>query len=303
MKMIPAIALAAVFGFAMPMFAGCGQSTGSTSPNSQTDSASSMDQATPAGAADGVRVSAIDVGKGDCILIQAGKSAALIDTGYSNTSDDVLSYLRGRGVGHLEFAVITHYDKDHIGGIGAIGKEIPIDTIYLPGYEGVDKNYRTLMKAVDGLGYPTRSVTEQLQLELGNALLTLFPSGVAFVPDAYGDEGNDNDLSIAASLINGKDSYLFAGDLEEEGIAAFLERGLGRFGVLKVPHHGEKSPLTDELIDDVRPQVAIITDGDDDPADKKTLKLLEESGADVYRTSTDGTIVIESNGTGTYTVS
>jgi beta-lactamase superfamily II metal-dependent hydrolase len=52
----------------------------------------------------------------------------------------------------------------------------------------------------------------------------------------------------------------------------------------------------------VQPQIALITDASDDPADKKTLKLLNECGADIYRTSADGSIVVESDGTGSYQV-
>ena len=53
-----------------------------------------------------VIVSFIDVGKGDCILIQADAEAILIDTGYDSTSDDVIGYLRGRGVARLECIVM-----------------------------------------------------------------------------------------------------------------------------------------------------------------------------------------------------
>ena len=68
------------------------------------------------GKEDGACVSFIDVGKGDCILLQSGQSAALIDTGYDRTSGEVISFLRKKGVGHLEFLIITHYDRDHVGG-------------------------------------------------------------------------------------------------------------------------------------------------------------------------------------------
>ena len=298
--MIPAIALAAVFGFALPARAGCAQDTGTADADGQ---ATLEQPADPANSADGLRVSYIDVGKGDCILIQAGESAALIDTGYEDTSDDVLSHLHKQGVDHLACLVITHYDKDHIGGVRAIGKEFAIDTVYLPGYEGSDKNYRALMGAIGDLGLNTQSVSGDLPLALGGATLTLLPSSVEYEPYAHGDEGNDNHCSLAASLVCGKDSYLFAGDLEKDGIAAFLDGGHGRFDVLKVPHHGEKSSLTDELLDSVKPQIAVITDSIDDPANKKTLKLLEEVGADVYRMSTDGTTIVASNGSGSYSVS
>ena len=66
-------------------------------------------QSSDGDSANTVRVSFIDVGKGDCILIQAGGSSAVIDTGYENTADDVISYLKDSGVTRLDCLVITHY--------------------------------------------------------------------------------------------------------------------------------------------------------------------------------------------------
>ena len=252
---------------------------------------------------DGTCISIIDVGKGDCILLQAGESAALIDTGYDKTSDKVLSHLREQGVSRLDCLIITHYDRDHVEGLRAIGKALDVGTVFLPGYEGSDKNYQTVVSAIKDLGLNSQQATETLHLKLGDDELDVFPSGVEYVPGSKGGEGNDNDLSLVASLTGSGVSYLFAGDLEEEGIAAFLKGGHGRFDVLKMPHHGKKSSATDELLEDVRPHIAIITDSKDDPADKKTLKALEAVGADVYRTSTSGTIVVRSDGAGGYSVS
>ena len=249
-----------------------------------------------------VRVSFIDVGKGDCILIQAGTSSALIDTGYEATADEVVSYLRDSGVEHLDCLVITHYDRDHIGGTQAIGEVFPINTIYLPGYVGGDKNYRTLTKTVKRLGFATQSVTQVESVRLGGATLTILPTSLTYVPNANDGEGNDNDLSLVATLSCKNDSYLLAGDLEKEGIDAFLDGVTGHYDVLKMPHHGSKSGSTDELLESIRPSITVITDGPDDPADKKTLKLLAGVGSKVYRTSTDGTIVISGDGTGNYTV-
>ena len=252
--------------------------------------------------ANGVRVSFVDVGKGDCILIQVGSSSALIDTGYDDTSDDVVSYLRRQGVSRLDFVIITHYDKDHVGGLRAIGESFAIGETYLPGYEGADKQYRSVMSAVDDLKLKATRVTRELPLSLGSAKLTVYPSRLTYDPYANGDEGNDNDLSLDTTMAAGNDSYLFAGDLEEEGIEAYLSASHGSFDVLKMPHHGKKSSNLDELLDDVKPQIAIITDGLDDTADKKTLKLLKSAGAEAYRTSEDGTIVVEGDGSGSYRV-
>lgn len=281
MKGVVSIVMAMVLALTVPAVGGCGKAP---SP------------------ADGVRVSFIDVGKGDCILIQAGESAVLIDAGYDATAASVVSHLQQCGVSRLDSLIITHYDKDHIDGVRRIGGAVSIGAVYLPGYVGSDKNYSNLMGAVERLGLDARQVTEELCLTLGDAALTLYPSSVAYVPAMGGEEGNDNDVSLVATLVNGNDSYLFTGDLEKEGIDAYLERGRGHFDVLKMPHHGRKSSRTDELLDDVSPKIAVITDSAQDPADKKTLKLLEESGTDVYRTSTDGTITVQGDGSGRYSV-
>lgn len=248
-------------------------------------------------------VSFIDVGKGDCILVQVGATAALIDTGYEDTAGDVLSYLRGRGVSHLDAVILTHYDKDHVGGVRSIGESVSIDAIYLPGYEGGDKNYCSCISAVKALGVQTRRVTKELTVDVGGAHLTVFPSGVTYELRASDDEGNDNDASLVVTLTEGRSSFLFAGDLEEEGIGAYLKANRGRFDVLKMPHHGRRSPNTLDLIEDVRPQIAVITDAKKDSADKKTLKLLNSADVEVWRTSIDGTIIVESDGAGDYSVS
>ena len=285
MKRILARTFAAVIAFSMLAFAGCGQ-----------------EEVQDRGTMGDMCVSFIDVGKGDCILLQAGESAALIDTGYDETSDEVLSYLRKQGVSRLDCLVITHYDRDHVGGLSDIGKALDIDKVYLPGYTGSDKNYQMVMSAIDDLRLDAQPVTAKQHLKLGDADLDVFPSSLKYTPGTKGKEGNDNDLSLVTTLTGAGGSYLFAGDLEEDGIEAFLKEGHGRFDVLKFPHHGKKASNTDELIEDVRPQIAIITDCDDDPADKKAVKLLEKNGVDVYRTSISGTIVVRNDGEGRYSV-
>lgn len=252
--------------------------------------------------ASSVRVTFVDVGKGDCALVQAGDSSVLIDTGYQNTAADVLACLKAQGVNRLDAMIITHYDRDHIGGIRAIGEGVATSVIYLPEYEGADKNYRSCIEAIKELGVPSQRVTKELVLSLGAARLTIFPSGVAYVSDAGNGEGNDNDASIVVALVNDRDSYLFAGDLEKDGIRAYLEAKHEEYDVLKMPHHGQRSSNTDDFIEDVHPQIAVITDAKKDPADKKILKLLAEANVETYRTSVNGTIAIESDGTGAYAV-
>ena len=296
MKKYLAPTLSIMLAIALPILGGC-----------SSDADRSDDTRTSPGVVDdslqGVRVSVVDVGKGDCILVQVGGRAALIDTGYDSTSSEVVSYLREQGVERLDWLVITHYDRDHVGGIWAVGKAFDIDAVYLPGYKGADKQYRTAMADIDAIGYPAQPVTRETAFGFEGAQVTILPTSLSYIPNANGNEGNDNDLSLVVELTFGEDSYLFAGDLEEEGIDAYLDGEPGHYDVLKVPHHGEKAANTDELLTKVEPEIAIITDSAEDPADKKTLKLLKKAEADTYRTSECGTVVVESTGTGSYSVS
>ena len=306
MKVVVPLVATVRFAACLLTLAACGnafeaESAGDSSSGSKAEQRAAKGDA--GGSSPSLRVAVIDVGKGDCILLQPGNAAALIDTGYKNTADDVLERLQAQGVDHLDSMIITHYDRDHVDGMRAIGESVDVGTIYLPEYEGSDKNYRTCMSAVEALDVPTKRVTKELTLSLGSARLTLYPSGVAYEPGQGKVEGNDNDMSLVATLTNGNDSYLFAGDLEEDGIDAYLAANHGQFDVVKMPHHGQHSSNTSDFLDDVRPQIAVITDGKDDPASKKTLKLLESADVETYCTSTDGTVIVESDGRGTYSVS
>ncbi|MBQ6119319.1 MAG: MBL fold metallo-hydrolase, partial [Clostridia bacterium] len=216
--------------------------------------------------------------------------------------EDVLACLRARGVPRLDALVITHYDKDHVGGAAAVVNAVPVKQVYLPGYEGHSKYYTALMKALVENDLPYRQVKEDVSFALSGVSIAVYASAVEYVYDGT-KEGNDNNVSLVIAASYGQDSYLFAGDLEKAGISAYLEAGRGAFDVVKMPHHGSKKKNTDDFIADVQPKIAVITDSAADPAEAETLELLADAGADVYRTGQLGTVVITSTGRGTYSVS
>ena len=66
--------------------------------------------------ASGVRVTFFDVGKGDAILVETASHAVLIDSGYDDTKEIILDYMEKQEISSLDYLVITHFDKDHVGG-------------------------------------------------------------------------------------------------------------------------------------------------------------------------------------------
>ena len=253
-------------------------------------------------AANEMRVTFFDVGKGDCILIEKDGAFVLIDAGYADTADDVTAFLKERGVETLDEMIITHYDKDHVGGASAVAEAFGVTQLLLPGYVGSSKHYTALMKTVVERNLTYRQVTEDVSFTLAGIDFTVFASPVEYVAGDGGEEGNDNDVSLVVAAVYGEDTYLFAGDIEKAGISAYLAAGHGTFDVLKMPHHGGKEKNTDDLLADVSPKIAVITDSADKPAEDAVLVLLDRAGAETHRTAEQGTVTVTSNGTGAYAV-
>lgn len=259
----------------------------------------------PAGAeetAEPLRVTFVDVGKGDCILLSRGGSYVMIDTGHAETADKAVAAIRQAGAERLDALIITHYDKDHTGGADAILRSFPVDRIYLPGYEGDGKAYSTLSYRLWSMGLTAEKVTADTSFTFAGVQTEIFASPLAFVPGEGKEEGNDNDVSLVIAVRYGADSLLFPGDIEREGIAAFLAAGHGTFDVVKMPHHGQNEKNTDDFIAQTRMKIAVITDGEEEPVKKKVIKLLQAAGAEIYTSAADGDITVVCGGNGTYEV-
>ena len=249
-----------------------------------------------------MKVTYIDVGKGDCILIEKDGTNILIDGGYFDTSEKVINYLHEEGIEALDYFIITHYDKDHVGGAATIASTFSIGKIYLPNYEGSSKYYKELMNVINLNSLDAENVSEDISFTLSDVNYKIFASDVTYVAADGNEEGNDNDVSLVIAVYYGEDSYLFAGDIEKEGIKSYLAANHGQFDVLKMPHHGRKEDNTDDLIDDVQPEIAIITDSSEDTADNKVLNWLAGADVTTYRTSVYGSITVTGTGSGTYHV-
>lgn len=239
-----------------------------------------------------------DVGKGDCILFSTEGKHVLVDTGYEDTAEDVLEALRARGVQALEAMVVTHYDKDHVGGAARIAGEIPVGTFYLPDYVGDADKCGDLLDLIGDRGLKAVRVSQDTEFSLGDADFKVDPGLVLY--DPY--EKNDNDASLQVEVFYGEDSWLLPGDIEEPAIDAWLRTRARTYDILKMPHHGRKEDNTADLIRAVSPGIAVITDSDEDEASKKVVKKLKENGAAVFQSSADGTVTVTGYGIGKYDV-
>ena len=242
------------------------------------------------------RITSIDVGKGDCFLVQTGSALSLnnvlVDTGYKDTAEEVTEYLKSQSVNSLDAMIISHYDKDHAGGAAGIIRDsgIEIDKIYLPDYEATKKSYGELMEVLndEDCNIPFEIVDDCGSFRVGGAVYDLYPSNVEFTGD------NDNDISLAAILSYEGKKALFAGDLEEEGIDRFLEDyEIPEVDILKLPHHGSEGDNTGELLQLLRNNgLLFITDGHEKRASGPLMDLLQEREYRFFSSADDGTVKV-----------
>lgn len=272
-----------------------GQS-GQSGQSSSSESQGSAEQAGP----DSGELQAVffDVGKGDCILLTMGESHVLLDTGYEETAPMIIGKLKEQGVESLDAMIITHYDKDHVGGAAEIAQAIPVDRFYLPDYDGEADKCGDLIDLIQKKGLDSIRVSAKEQIALGQAEIEVDPALVEYDPI----EENDNDASLIIKIYYQDDEWLLPGDIEKEAIEVWLSENTQTFDIVKMPHHGRKEGNTKEFIENTDPSIAVITDSTEDEANKKVLKQLDKKNIPYYRSSVDGTITITGNGSGIYEV-
>ncbi len=241
-----------------------------------------------------LKVMYLDVGQGDSILIESGEDAMLIDAGEVEEGDKVVSILAQEHINELKYIIGTHPHSDHIGGLEKVIKSCDTDEIFLSNVAYSSKTYDNLCKLIKKKGIQNTLPAAGDTYTLGDASFTF----VTPLDKDYGD--NVNNYSLGIRLINGKNSFLFTGDLEEDAEKDLVasKREI-EADVLKVNHHGSSTSSCLEFLRAVDPVYAIISVGKGNtyghPA-AATLANLEEEDIQTYRTDVAGTIIITSDG-------
>lgn len=241
-----------------------------------------------------LKVTFLDVGAADCIVLQTDGHAAMIDTGNQGDAQYILDFLSAEGIGSLDFLLLTHLDKDHIGSADVLMENIPIGTIYAPDYVKGNKQYDQYIAALDKLNIAPEHPNQPVALTFGAGDLTLLPGE----KQVY---AQSNDYSILARLTYGEIIFLFAGDAEAERLSEYLAASPQPVDVLKVPHHGRKNANSEKFFTALSPKTAIITCEKKDMPDAAVLSFLKSLGTKIYGT-VDGTVTLTTDGT-RYTVS
>lgn len=243
---------------------------------------------------DAVSVHFIDVGQGDCELVELPENKyMLIDAGDNGSEERVLSYLDKEGVEKIDYLVATHPHADHIGGMEEVIRKYDIGEIYMPRKESTSATFERMLDAID---------EKNLSIHTAEAGKNIFEySGVR--ADFLAPQKDYDDLNNVSAVVKLKvkdKSFLFMGDAESKSEMDILASGEDvSCDVLKVGHHGSSTSSNESFLKKANPEYAVISCGKDNKyghPHEETLEKLKQIHAKVLRCDEMGTITIKTDG-------
>lgn len=241
----------------------------------------------------------------DAILITTENYVVMIDAGENQHGAYIMSHFFERGISRVDYLIITHFHRDHVGGAHHVINNFAVGEIIVPNYRRESRSVSRFRAAKENAGIEAAVLTENIHLTLDDAEFTIMPSGLEFFFFGYdGDTDDDdelpdapreNDFSIVVTVVHGENSFIFTGDAMQGRLRELLrDPEIGGFDVLKVPHHGRHNRRSVEFLEAAAPRIAIITDCNLRPADGRILAALAD--AEIFF-SKNGGILIGSDGT------
>lgn len=244
-----------------------------------------------------MQVHFIDVGQGDSILIESpsGKTM-LIDGGVKGAGQQIVSYLKELGINKLDIVVATHPDADHIGGLIPVLDNMTIEQFYDSGKVHTSQTFEEMLTRIDekNISYHVPKIGDDIEFDKDVNVKVL---------NANDQATDNNDASIVLKMTYGNVSFLLTGDA---GVA--LEKEMLQYDVkatvLKAGHHGSNTSSSEEFIQAVKPEVTILSYGEDNKYGHPHAEIvdrLQAIGSKIYATADLGTITVSTDGVN-YTV-
>ena len=238
----------------------------------------------------------IDVGQGDCILIQLNNKNLLIDSGPKDGKKSLISYLDNLNIKVIDYLIATHPHEDHIGNMSTIIKRYDVKKFYAPKVSHTSTTFENMVSALIDKNLKIsilKEGTDSITLGL-NAKFSVFSPPENLISD------NLNDYSPIIKLEYLNTSFLFTGDAESisENYVLLSKYNL-KADVLKVGHHGSSTSTSSNFYNSVAPSIAIISVGLNNTYNhptSETLSILESNNPLIYRTDINGTIILNSDG-------
>jgi len=256
----------------------------------------------------GLRVTFIDVGQGDSILIEfpRGKRMLVDGGGFYDDSFDVgrnvvAPVLWEKKIATLHYLVLTHPHPDHLNGLKFIANSFGVDEFWENGGVCSSPSCINLMEIIRRRRIHRVTVHDESPPRWINGVkVEVFNPSRPGTMDGKDPWSQTNNRSIVLKITYKNHRFLLTGDIEEETEAQLVHSGKDlRADVLKVPHHGSQSSSTRKFLEAVKPSYATFTVGFRNIfnlPNRKVLNRYEDLGCRILRTDTDGSVMFETDG-------
>jgi competence protein ComEC len=239
---------------------------------------------------DGLRITILDVGQGDAVLLQVAEGAVLVDQGPPEAG--VADQLDELGVERIAALVLTHPQRDHIGGAADVVERVRVDAILDPLIPAPSADHDEVMEAARERAVTVVAARAGRSFRLGALRVRIL------WPDGPGSPGADPNASAVVLLASyGSVDALLTADAEGDVTVPIRPPPAE---ILKVAHHGSADPRLPELLELVRPRIAVVSVGSRNdyghPTPETMAALAAFQGLDVHRTDHDGRVTIETDG-------
>jgi len=240
-----------------------------------------------------IEVHFIDVGQADSILVKQGDNELLIDAGNNGDGDLVVNYINNLGIEDLEYVIGTHPHEDHIGGLDDVINNIKVENIIMPKTLSTTETYEDVINAISNKGLKVTSPKVGNTFKLGEAECTILSPNDSEYKDL-------NNYSVALKIVYGDNKFVFMGDNEFLPEHEILGNDIDvSADVLKLGHHGSDTSTSENFLNKVNPEYAVISVGKDNKyghPSNEILDRLESRNIEVFRTDSQGTIIATGDG-------
>ncbi len=256
----------------------------------------------PARRSPGLRVTFLDVGQGEAILVEfPGRKKMLVDGGGLpggdfDVGESVVSPCLWRaGMKGVDILVSTHAHSDHIGGLCAVARNFRVGEAWetaAPVDDAWQRRFRRSLR----LSVPVRRPGGGDAFFISGVLVEVLhpPASDAAPRDV------DNESSLVLRLTYGRVSMLLTSDIGRDSEGWLIRRNsFLESVVLKAAHHGSDTSTTAEFLEQVRPRMAVISSGEGNAfglPGRAVLERLRRAGVRVFRTDLDGAVEVSSDG-------
>ena len=237
-------------------------------------------------------VTAFNVGKADALVLQTPNSVTVLDTGNKGDGKDIEKFLTAQGITKIDRMIITHFDKDHIGGAARLVNRMEVGDIYVPDYTSQVSEYQSFMEKINEQGKELNVMKagSKTDWQSDDAAFQLYAANQT----DYGKD-EENDFSLCLYVRHGGNTYLFAGDAERARQQEIMALGLGKVTFLKFPYHGNYLQTTEDFLNQTSPKYAVVCCSEEEDADPSTVESLSKRGTAAYYTK-NGTVSFVSDG-------